>query len=234
MRTLLGGTIAGVAMLGMSVAALAAAPPTRVRGTIESIKGNTVTVHDYDGHAVAVMLQHGTHYAWIVRSSLAHIKPGDFIGTAATGPDSALVAQEVVIFPAAMRGAGEGHYPWSMPDAIARADAGGAPPRAGGTETMTNGTVTTAGPVHGTMTNGTVSTAATAAGGKELTVTYDKGQKVQVMVPPTVPVVRFVPAHRSILKPGEKVFIVAVTPEGSTHLAANFVGVGKHGLTPPM
>ena len=234
MRTFLTGTLAALAVLGLSAAALAAPPPTRVRGTIESIKGGTVTVRDYDGKTVPVMLEHDTHYAWIVRSSLRHIRPGEFIGTAATGPDSALVAQEVVIFPRSMRGAGEGHYPWSMPAAIARADAGGASPPADAPETMTNGTVTAAARVHGTMTNGTVSSAANAAAGKDLTITYDKGQKVQVRVPPTVPVVRLVPAHRSILKPGEKVFIVAAAPASGEPLAARFVGVGRHGLTPPM
>lgn len=239
MRKLLGGTVTALAALGMSVAALAAAPPTRVRGTVAAIKGDAVTIRDYDGKQVAVMLRQGTHYAWVVPSSLAEIRPGDFIGTAATGPDSALVAQEVVIFPASMRGAGEGHYPWSMPAAVARADAGGGTAAAGSAPvqgTMTNGTVAAAGPgEQGTMTNGTVTAgSAAAAGGKELTVTYDKGQKVQVMVPPKVPVVQFEPADGSILKTGEKVFIVAFRPDGGAALTANFVAVGKDGLMPPM
>ena len=234
MRTYLAGTIAALAALCLSIAALAAAPPTRVRGTVTAINGSAVTVRGYDGATTEVTVAPDTHYAWIVPSSLAEIKPGDFIGTAATGPDSALMAQEVVIFPDAMRGAGEGHYPWSMPEAVAKADAGGAEPAAGAPAaqgTMTNGTVAAAAPaVPGTMTNGTV----TAAGGKALMITYDKGQKIGVTVPPNVPIVRFEPEQQSILKTGEKVFIVAIRPEGGEALTARFVGVGKDGLMPPM
>ena len=46
---------------------------------------------------------------------LADIKPGTYVGiatrTAANGEQQAL---EVLVFPEAMRGAGEGHYPWDL------------------------------------------------------------------------------------------------------------------------
>ena len=42
---------------------------------------------------------------------MADIKPGTFIGTATNGDESGLKALEVVVFPAAMKGTGEGHYP---------------------------------------------------------------------------------------------------------------------------
>ena len=51
----------------------------------------------------------------IVKASLADIKPGLFVGS--TGiplPDGSQKAIEVHIFPEAMRGTGEGHYPWDL------------------------------------------------------------------------------------------------------------------------
>lgn len=42
---------------------------------------------------------------------LSEIKPGSFVGTAAsTGADGKLTAMEVLLFPEAARGTGEGHY----------------------------------------------------------------------------------------------------------------------------
>ena len=42
-------------------------------------------------------------------------QPGSFIGTAALPrPDGKLEALEVVVFPEAARGSGEGHYPWDL------------------------------------------------------------------------------------------------------------------------
>jgi hypothetical protein len=43
------------------------------------------------------------------------IAPGSFIGTAALpGPDGSLSALEVLVFPEAARGTGEGHGPWDL------------------------------------------------------------------------------------------------------------------------
>ncbi|WP_252721386.1 hypothetical protein, partial [Acinetobacter baumannii] len=49
------------------------------------------------------------------RMELSAIAPGSFIGTAAEpGPDGQLQALEVLVFPEALRGTGEGHYPWDL------------------------------------------------------------------------------------------------------------------------
>ncbi len=118
---------------------------------------------------------------------------------------------------------------------VASGSSAGAPPVKG---TMTNGTVAGTGtsqdapPVHGTMTNGTVAGNSSAGGGKELTVSYNGGKKVQILVPSDAPVVRLQPAHRSVLKQGAKAFAVASGP--SSKLQANVVAVGKNGMMPPM
>ncbi len=226
------------------VAATATQPTIRIRGTIESVKGDSTAIRSYDGKTTDLMLNSGTKFAEVLPSRLSDIKPGDFIGVGATGPDKALNALEVVVFPESMRGTGEGHYPWSVPAAVASADAqgslkapAGAPPVQG---TMTNGTVADtapnsgAPPVQGTMTNGTVAADSSRPGGNELTVSYGNGEKVQIVVPPGAPVVRFVPAQQSVLAAGAKVFVVASKPGGSNELSAKFVAVGKDGLMPPM
>jgi len=234
--------VAGLLAALCNTTTLAAAPITRIRGTIESVKGDTLAIKTYAGTTANLVLAARTKYALVQAARLADIKSGDFVGIGATGPESKIVAMEVVIFPASMRGTGEGHYAWSVSAVVAAADrhesAGvpsGAPPVEG---TMTNGTVTSASggsapPVTGTMTNGTVARNTGAAGGEELTVTYDHGRKVQILVPADAPVVRLVPAERSIVVSGAKAFAVA-TEAGSGQLTANFVAVGKNGLMPPM
>ena len=53
------------------------------------------------------------------------------------------------------------------------------------------------------------------------------------MVAPDTPVVTYVPAERSDLKPGAKIIaFVEQLPDGS--LETNRVSVGRDGLTPPM
>ncbi len=53
--------------------------------------------------------------AGIVKASLSDIKEGSFVGvTAMPKADGSLSALEVHIFPEAMRGTGEGHYPWDL------------------------------------------------------------------------------------------------------------------------
>ncbi|MGH7109606.1 MAG: hypothetical protein ACREFK_04195, partial [Stellaceae bacterium] len=105
--------------------------------------------------------------------------------------------------------------------------------------TVTNGTVAAAPPagappVRGTMTNGTVAANIGGASGPELTVTYDHGGKVHILVPASAPVVRLAPAKRSVVTPDAKAFAVAIRTPGKSGLDAAFVSVGENGLTPPM
>lgn len=244
MSKCLGVALAALTVFGLSAGAMAAEQNTRVRGTIESVEGNTLAMQPYNGGTVNLTLSPRTKFASVLPSSLSDIKAGDFIGAGATGPENDLKALEVVIFPESMRGAGEGHYAWSVPAAVAAADThantnagSGAPPVQG---TMTNGTVastsseTGAPPVQGTMTNGTVAANTNKLAGTELTVTYNNGKKVQILVPPDAPVVRFEPAERSALKPGAKAFAVATKAAGNNEPSARFVAVGENGLMPPM
>ncbi len=82
------------------------------------------------------------------------------------------------------------------------------------------------------MTNANVDAVVQGNSGRDLTLSY-KGGSVKVMVPPDVPVVTFIPADPSDLKPGAPVFVVAL-PNADGSLTAAFVAVGKDVVAPPM
>jgi len=102
--------------LGCVIADTAAAQtPVRVRGVIEALDGTQLTVKSRDGDPVKIKLADNYAVAAVVPTALDMIKPGSFIGTAAMKQaDGSLVALEVLVFPEAMRGTGEGHYPWDL------------------------------------------------------------------------------------------------------------------------
>jgi hypothetical protein len=238
----LGIAVAGLVAFGFSAGAIAAPQTVRVRGTIETVNGNRVAIKSYSGRTTDLMLLPGTKFGLLTRSNLSDINAGDFVGIGATGPKSHLVALEVLIFPNAMRGTGEGHYAWSIPAVVARADRPGLAATTGAPMvqgTMTNGTVESAAsvagapPVRGTMTNGTVAASTSKAAGTELAVSYnDHGNRVHILVPSNTPIVRLVPAKRSVVTPAAKAFAVATRSSGK--LEARFIAVGENGMMPPM
>ena len=85
----------------------------RVRGAIESLSGDTLVVKTREGSDATITLKSGWKVGGIKKASVEDIKPGDFVGVASlpkgTGPDGAI---EVLIFPASMKGTGEGNRPW--------------------------------------------------------------------------------------------------------------------------
>ena len=87
----------------------------RIRGTIESVDGSVYVVKNRDGAEVKLTVIDPQLYVAIVKSSMADIKPGQFVGaTGMTQPDGSQKAIEVHIFPESMRGTGEGHYDWDL------------------------------------------------------------------------------------------------------------------------
>ena len=198
--------ILGAALLALVTALVAPAAeaqtPVRVRGAVEKLDGNVLTVKSREGPSVQIKLNDNFAVAAVVPTELDKVAAGTFIGTASMkAPDGTLVALEVLLFPEAMRGTGEGHYPWDLQP-----------------ESM--------------MTNATVATVASAAKGRELTLTY-KGETNKVVVPPGVPIVTFEPGTKEMLTPGAKVFVGTQKQADGTLTAAR-VNVGKDGLTPPM
>ena len=98
----------------LSVDAAAQTTPRRVRGTIQSLEGNVLVVQSREGETLRLQLAPNYAVVAVIPASLADVKPGAYIGTAATGPKDRLRAVEVLIFPEAARGSGEGHTPWDL------------------------------------------------------------------------------------------------------------------------
>jgi hypothetical protein len=86
---------------------------------------------------------------------------------------------------------------------------------------------------NSTMTNATVAETVAGTEGQNILVKYKDGEK-KVVVPPGTPVVTFVPADKSELKPGAKIIIVGATKKEDGTLETNRVNVGIDGITPPM
>ncbi|MGB6200229.1 MAG: hypothetical protein WBF35_11830 [Candidatus Acidiferrales bacterium] len=188
---------------------------TRIRAIVVSFKAPTLVVKDEDGDTVSVTVPADLRIMANATATLADIKPGDFVGSAADkGPDGKLHAEEVHIFPEAMRGTGEGHRPMG-PD----------PNR-----TMTNGTVSGGAndPEARTMTNGTVG-AATGSASRTITIEYNGGVQ-QIEVGPDVPIITLVVGDASLLKPGATVSLVAVRTDGG--LVATRLTAEKDGVKP--
>ena len=87
----------------------------RLRGTVDRIEGSMYVIKLSDGTEAKVAPTEKALFVAIVKASLSDIKQGSFVGT--TGmpqADGSQKAIEVHIFPEAMRGTGEGHYPWDL------------------------------------------------------------------------------------------------------------------------
>ncbi|HKV00357.1 MAG TPA: hypothetical protein VJR58_33970 [Vineibacter sp.] len=196
--------LASLMALVAGVAAAQQPPPTRVRGEITGYGDRVLNVTTREGDKVAIKLAEGFSVIGVTKADIADIKSNSFVGIAALkGADGNWVALEVLVFPESARGAGEGHYPWDLQP-------------------------------QSTMTNGTVATVAEAAHGRTLKITY-KGsdQPIEIVVPPTAPIVTFAPGSPDLLKAGNHVFASATKGAGGDLTAARVL-VGIDGLVPPM
>jgi hypothetical protein len=129
--------------------------PSRVRGTIEAVDGDTLTVKSRGGEDVKLHMTSDMRVVGITRISLSDIKVGSFIGTTTVpGPDGMPTAVEVHVFPEDMRGTGEGSRPWDLKP-------------------------------NSTMTNATVSESVVGNDGHTLLVKYKDGEKKVLVTPET-------------------------------------------------
>jgi len=196
--------IAAAMVVASSLLAIAQQPPspTRVRGTIDRVDGDVLSVKSRSGEDVKLRMTGDMRLVGIIKISLADIKLGSFIGTTTVpGPDGRQNAVEVHVFPEDMRGTGEGTRPYDLRP-------------------------------NSTMTNATVAETVAGNDGQTLMIKYKDGEK-KVVVGPDTPVVTYVAADKSELKPGAKIIaFVKQLPDGS--FETNRISVGRDGLTPPM
>ena len=92
----------------------AAPPPVRVRGTIEKVDGDNLTIKARDGSDMKVALTPTTRLQNLVKKSLADVKVGDFLAsTGMKGTDGKIHAIEVRIFPEAQPDGGR-QFAWDL------------------------------------------------------------------------------------------------------------------------
>ncbi|SFC13847.1 hypothetical protein SAMN05428997_104200 [Bosea sp. CRIB-10] len=106
---------ASLALIGLVVLfAAGAQAQTRIRGTVERLDGQSLTVKTQEG-PTTVALAPNYSVGAVVKAAVSDIKKGSFIGVGARMlPGGGLSAVQVFIFPEAMRGTGEGHRPWAV------------------------------------------------------------------------------------------------------------------------
>jgi hypothetical protein len=104
------------ALLASAAGAWAAdAPPTRIRGTVEAVAGDQLTIKTNQGEDLAVTMNADTTVHAITLAKIADIQPGRYVGaTAVPQDDGTLKALEVHVFPPEMAGVGDGHRPWDL------------------------------------------------------------------------------------------------------------------------
>jgi riboflavin synthase alpha subunit len=157
-RRLLGaGALFVVSALFADFSELAAQQPqqVRVRGTLESLDGTTLTVKSRDGTEVKINLADNFTVGAMVKKELSDVAVGSYVGVAAMPQsDGSQKAIAVSIFPESARGAAEGFRPWDARP-------------------------------NSTMTNATVADSIAGNDGRTLTVKYKDGEKKIVITPET-------------------------------------------------
>jgi hypothetical protein len=108
-------TVVVLGIVGLASLATAQTSTERIRGDVLRLDANILQVKTRAGETLTVKLADNFAVSAIVRRNLAAVVPGAFVGTATMpNPDGTLRALEVLVFPEASRGSGEGHYPWDL------------------------------------------------------------------------------------------------------------------------
>jgi hypothetical protein len=202
---------AALALGAMLPAGAAEQEPYRVRGTLEAVASDKLTVDTREGEALDVRLSDDTRVLVVRPASLEDIKQGDYVGLTSVDSGDRRVAISAHIFADDLRGTAEGHVPWDLVKE------------------------------PNTMTNATVAEIEEVGDQRELKVSYKQGEGEQategsqtIYVPEDLSVVKMEKApDRSVLAPGKDAFLVVRdATDGSRSVIA--VVVGEEGATPPM
>ena len=194
---------AGLALMASaSVVWAQQAPPVRVRGEITKVDGNTLSVKSRSGENATVKLAEPVRISAMVKASLAEIKEGSFIGVSAM-PQPDGTPEGLCHSHLHRFAEGRGRRPDSEWDS-----------RPGST-----------------MTNANVATTVSGKDGQDLLVKYKDGEK-KVLIPPGIPIAKYVPGTAEDLKVGAKVFVGARAKEADGTLTAPNIAVGRD-IDPP-
>jgi hypothetical protein len=200
------GATALAAIVAASTVSVSAqqAPPLRVRGVIEKVDGDTLTVKTRAGETTTVKLAPDARVAAMLKASINDIKQGAYIGvTAMPQPDGSQRAIGVHIFMEAQRKVVQArHSSWDREPGS-------------------------------TMTNANVETSVSSVDGQVMMVKYPDGEK-KIIVPPNTNIVAMAPGSKADLKPGAAFIIMAAQKQPDGTLVAPAINVGRDGATPPM
>jgi hypothetical protein len=204
----LGLAILAVALVA-SWAPLRAQEPERVRGTLERVEGDELTLQTREGGTLDVRLKKDSGIFVVTLKTLEDIETGDFVGITSIEVDGRRVALEVHLFAEDLRGVGEGHYAWDLVQE------------------------------PNMMTNATVAQIEDVGEDRELQVTYAEGEGERktkgaqtIFVPPDAPIVLIEQrGRRDMLAPGKAVFLMVEPSEAGPQAVATVVG---DGIDPPM
>ena len=179
--------IAAAMVAVSSLLAIAQAPPapTRVRGTIERVEDDVLSVKSRSGEDVRLHMTGDVRLVGIIKISLADIKLGSFIGTTTVpSPDGRQNAVEVHVFPEDMRGTGEGSRPYDLRP-------------------------------NSTMPNATVAETVAGNDGQTLTIKYKDGEKKVVVGPDTPVVTYVAADKSELKAGAKIIAFVKQLPDGS-------------------
>src|ERR1700742_1539998 len=177
--------VAMVATSTLYAIAQQAPTPTRVRGAIEAVDGDTLTVKSRSGEDVKLHMTGDIRIVGITKIPLSDIKVGSFIGTTTVpGADGLPTAVEVHVFPENMRGTGEGSRPYDLKP-------------------------------NSTMTNATVFETVAGNDGHTLLVKYKDGEKKVLVTPETPVVTYVPAAKSDLKAGAKVIAFMKQLPDGS-------------------
>jgi hypothetical protein len=184
-----------------------AAPPiSGVKGKLQAVTNNSLDILSPSGLVHVKIARPLTTYRQMP-SNLSQVTPDSFVGVASVKQANGVeIATQIKIFPAELRGAGEGSRMM------------GGPMRNASHSRMTNGSVSRPEVSHSRMTNGTVQ----KGNGTTLVVHYQNGAQT-IFVPRNVPVTE-VARGKVTLVPGDTVY-AATTKQQNGLLTTNKVFV---------
>ncbi len=186
---------AGIALLLATTGAFAQ-QPGRIRGQIDKVDGQTLSLKVRDGSTLTVKVADDVRVSALVKASLADIKDDSYIGVAGMPEaDGSVKAFSVHIFLPAQRGVvPDRHGPWDARP-------------------------------NSTMTNAFVTSKVTGKDGDTLSVKYKEGEKKVLVTPETV-IAAVAPGDKSELKAGAQIIIFASEkqPDGSVLAKVLYVG----------
>jgi hypothetical protein len=185
-----------------------AAPPLptmRLRGTLDSLTGDTLAMTTRTGEKLTIQLQPN----WMVRATiqvkLDEIKNGDFVGASAIkGADGKLVAEAIHYLgqDQATRDRAQGDIPWDLtPQSL--------------------------------MVNADVGTIVKAANGALSVKMTHKNATYEMAIAPNTPVVKYEPGDKALLVKGAWLFFTA-TKQANGTLTATTVTAETKGVKPPL